>query len=828
MSTHDESLVSELQAEEEVKQSYLTYAMSVIVSRALPDARDGLKPSQRRILVAMNDLNLGPRGGFRKCAKIAGDTSGNYHPHGESVIYPTLVRLAQNFAIRYPLVDGQGNFGNIDGDPPAAMRYTEARMTSVATEIMSDLKRDTVDWITNYDETREEPTVLPGRFPNLLCNGSSGIAVGMATSIPPHNVEEICSGLIHLLANPECTTVELMEHVKGPDFPTGGIIRGRRGILEGYTKGRGRVVVEAKVEIEERDKGTDLIVVTEIPYQVSKQAIKEKMAHLVREGVIPGIRDIRDESSRKGMRLVVECKKGEDSQIVLNQLFKHTQLRSSFSIINIALVNQRPRTLDLKGLMCCYRDHRFEVIRRRTRYLLNRAEERAHIVEGLRIALASIDEVVALIRASKTPEEARDGLVATFELSRRQAGAILEMRLQRLTGLEVEKLEQEYRELQEKIADYKSILDNPGRVTAMVVEDLEEIRSRHQDKRRTEIDETEAEAIDMEDLIPESQVAVALSASGYVKRLPLDTYRSQGRGGRGVAGMKMKDGDEISELIVCSTHNWILFFTSRGRLHWRKAYQIPEGSRTAMGRALVNLLSLDKDEVVTSCIPVENFEEDAHLFMATAEGYVKRTELSAFKNIREKGIIALKLEDGDTLVGVRKTTAGETVLLATAGGQAIRFEVEKVRVMGRTARGVGGITLGKGDRVIAILRGDPEGKIFTVCANGYGKRTLVEDYRVTGRNGKGIINIKTEGRNGPVIACLNVSDDDEILMMSSGGMAVRTRVSEVSIQGRNTQGVRVARLKQGESLVSVARIESDDEDNGEDAKDDDSGSPDEA
>jgi DNA gyrase subunit A len=799
--------VTELLAEEEVKKSYLTYAMSVIVSRALPDARDGLKPSQRRILVAMNDLNLGPRGKHRKCAKIAGDTSGNYHPHGESVIYPTLVRMAQDFSIRYPLIDGQGNFGSIDGDPPAAMRYTEARMTPVALEMMADIKRQTVDFISNYEETREEPTVLPGKFPNLLCNGSSGIAVGMATSLPPHNVGEICRGLIHLLKHPDCQIHDLMQFVKGPDFPTGAIIRGRSGILQGYSKGRGRVILEARVCVEETNKGNDCLVVTEIPYQVNKTNIVEKIANLVKEGVIDGIRDIRDESSRQGMRLVIECKKGEDSNVILNQLYKHTQLRTSFSIINIVIVNQRPKTLDLKGLMACYRDHRIEVVRRRTRYLLSKAEERAHIVEGLRIALTHIDEVVALIRGSRTPEEASEGLKMRFSLSQKQTSAILEMRLQRLTGLEIEKLEEEYRKLIREIEDYRSILENEDRVIEMLIEDLEEIMKKHSNPRLTEIDESEVEDISMEDLIAEETVAITISQAGYVKRLPLDTYRSQKRGGRGVSGMKVKEGDEVTQLLVCSTHSWMLFFTSRGKVHWRKAYQIPEASRTAMGRALVNLLNLEEDETVTSCVPVDDFEENVNLVMGTAKGMIKKSALQDFKNVRKGGIIAIGLKEGDSLVGVIRTSGKDSILLATHQGQIIHFQEEKVRVMGRGARGVGGINLQKNDRVISVLKGSPEGHVLTVCHNGYGKRTPVEAYRLTGRNGKGIINIKTAGRNGPVIACLNVGDRDDILMMTSSGMVVRTSVSSISLQGRNTQGVSLIRLKNNDSLVSVARID---------------------
>ncbi|MGE4157673.1 MAG: DNA gyrase subunit A [Planctomycetota bacterium] len=812
--TQDTHGIRTLRIEDEIRQSYLTYAMSVIISRALPDSRDGLKPSQRRILVAMNDLNLGPRSKHRKCAKIAGDTSGNYHPHGESVIYPTLVRLAQDFAIRYPLVDGQGNFGSVDGDPPAAMRYTEARMTALAVDMMEDLKRETVDFVSNYEETREEPVVLPGRFPNLLCNGSSGIAVGMATSIPPHNLAEVCDGLLHLLDNPQCTARDLLNFVKGPDFPTGGIVRGRRGIIDGYTSGRGKVILEARMHVEKNPKDRDLIVVTEIPYQITKLSIIEKMADLVREGVLTGINDIRDESSRLGMRLVIECKKDEDPEVVQNLLLKHTPLRSSFSIINIALVNQRPQTLDLKAMMTCYRDHRIEVIRRRTRFLLNRAEERAHIVEGLRRALMDIDRVVALIRASKDPEAARSALMQAFKLSIHQANAILEMRLQRLTGLEIEKLEEEYRELIAQIEDYKSILAQEARVISIIRDDVKALRESHADKRHTEIAEAEADDLDMEDLIARGTVAVAMSQAGYIKRIDVDEYKTQRRGGRGVAGMKMREGDYISKLHVCGTHDWMLFFSNRGRVHWRRAFQIPEGSRTSMGRALVNLLNLEAGETITTLLITDKLEKPTSLFMATSRGVIKRSAMEDYSNVRKGGIQAIKLDEGDSLVDVVEGTGEGTLLLATKMGQIIRFQESKVREMGRVSHGVGGIDLAEGDEVIAVLPGDPRGQILTVCQNGYGKRTPLDEYRVTGRNGKGIINIDTGERNGPVIACLNIMENEDILMISSSGMVVRTSAGSISSQGRNTQGVRLVNLKDGDTLVSAAKVEPDSDEDG--------------
>jgi len=799
-------IIFEKDAEEEIKESYLTYAMSVIISRALPDARDGLKPSQRRILVAMNDLNLGPRSKHRKCAKIAGDTSGNYHPHGESVVYPTLVRMAQNFNTRYPLVDGQGNFGSID-DKPAAMRYTEARMTHATFELMEDLKYDTVNYISNYDETREEPTVLPGPFPNLLCNGSYGIAVGMSTSMPPHNVNEICDGIVHLLNNPECSVDDLMQFVKGPDFPTGGIIKGRMGIVQGYKQGRGKIKAEAKWHVETNSKGRETIVITEIPYQVRKESVTDKIKELVKNDVVTGISDLIDSSSRKGMAIKVFCKKDEDSQVVMNLLLKHTPLRSTFSIINIALVDERPKTLNLKGLMCSYRDHRIEVIRRRTRYLLARAEDRAHIVEGLLKALAFIDEVIAIIKNSDTPDIARHGLVDNFELTLRQANAILEMRLQRLTGLEVEKLKAEYKKLQEEIADYKDILANAARVIEIMINDLDEIKKIHGDERKTQIEDAELTDMDMADFIVEEDMAVTISEAGYIKRLSIDTYRTQKRGGRGVIGAKVKEGDIVAQLHVCSTHDWIMFFSNKGRVHWRKVYQIPEASRTSLGRALVNLLDLDKDETIASCVVVNNFEDESTLFMATEKGVIKRIFTKEFKNVRKGGIAAINLDDDDKLVEVIRNEDKEaSVLLASAMGQIIRFEVGKVRTVGRSARGVGGINLQKDDKVIAVLRGDEKGQILTICENGYGKRTPLPDYRITGRNGKGVINIKTSARNGNVMACLNVYEEDDVLIISKNGMTIRTHAKDISSIGRSTQGVRIVNLKEGDQLVSVARI----------------------
>ncbi|MFH1024086.1 MAG: DNA gyrase subunit A [Planctomycetota bacterium] len=799
-----EGVVRELFIEDEVRKSYLSYAMSVIVSRALPDVRDGLKPSQRRILVAMNDLNLGPRAKYRKCAKIAGDTSGNYHPHGEAVVYPTLVRLAQDFNMREPLVDGQGNFGSIDGDPPAAMRYTEARMSEGGADMMTDLEFETVDFIPNYDETREEPVVLPARFPNLLVNGTTGIAVGMATSIPPHNLGEVVSALVAFIHNPDMATTELMTHLPGPDFPTGGLLCGTEGIRSGYETGRGHLVVRARVAFEEMRGGREQIVITEIPYQVNKGTLKERIIELARDDVIDGISDVRDESDLEGLRLVIELKRGIDREIVLNQLFKHTELQNTFSIILIALVDNRPRTLALKEILRHYLDHRVEVVRRRTAFLLRKAEARAHILEGLRIAVANLDEVVRIIRESKNPEAAKERLMTRFKLSAIQADAILAMRLSQLTNLEREKLEAEYQDLVAKIAEFRAILADRARQLAIVEAELLDLKKKYPGKRRTEITGA-VEALDREDLIPDEAAAVTLSHQGYIKRMPLTTYRKQGRGGMGVSGMDMKEGDFTEHLFTASTHDYILFFTGRGRIHWRKVYDIPELSRTAKGRALVNLLSLEEGETVTSMIPVRTFEK-GYLVMATEKGVIKKTELAAYGNPKRGGIIAISLDEGDRLIGVRRTSGEDHVVLGTKKGYAIRFPESDVRDMGRTAHGVGGITLDKDDAVEGLVVVDPAATLLTVCENGYGKRTVYDEYRVQHRNGGGIINIRTSERNGAVVGILDVHEGDDVMLLSAGGMVVRTAVAEISTVGRATQGVRLITLKESDKLVAIARV----------------------
>ncbi|WKZ19590.1 MAG: DNA gyrase subunit A [Candidatus Jettenia sp. CY-1] len=796
--------IKDLFIEEEMKDSYLNYAMSVIMSRALPDVRDGLKPSQRRILVAMNDLGLGPRSKFRKCAKIAGDTTGNYHPHGEQVVYPTLVRMAQDFNYRYPLIQGQGNFGSIDGDPPAAMRYTEARMTEVTMIIMEDLERETVDYVPNYDDTRQEPIVLPSKFPNLLCNGCSGIAVGMATSIPPHNVHEICDGIIKIIDNPDVTIDELMHIIKGPDFPTGALICGTEGIKEGYRAGRGTITVRARVHTETTKSGKKSLVVTEIPYQLNRDNILERIADLVKEDQLKGISDIRNESDREGSRLVIDLKKGEDEEVVLNQLYKHTKLQDSFSIIMIALVNNRPETLNLKQMLVYYIEHRKVVIIRRTQYLLAKAQARAHILEGLRIALQNIDKIIQLIKTSSSVDHARQELISQFSLSEIQANAILDMKLQRLTGLEQEKIEEEYKKLCADIKEYEAILANEKLVLAIIKKDIEEVKERFGDKRRTEIVNAITE-LNLEDLIAEENVAVIITHEGYIKRLPLTSYRKQHRGGKGVTGAEMKEGDFIEHLFVASTHDYILFFTDKGRVYWQKVYDVPQMGRTSKGRALINLLELKEDENVTSLIPVRDFDE-RQLVMATSNGIIKKTPLCAYGNPKKGGIIAITLDEGDKLICVKLTNGKQDIILGTEQGKAVRFSETDVRTMGRVTHGVKGITLKDGDKVRGMVIVDENASLLTVCEHGFGKRTDFGEYSAQHRGGQGVINIKTTDRNGKVVALLDVRDEDELIMITAKGMVIRTSVNTVRAIGRNTQGVKLFSVVEDDKLVSVARV----------------------
>ena len=787
----------------EMKESYLTYALSVIKARALPDVRDGLKPSQRRILVAMNDLNLGPRAKYRKCAKVAGDTSGNYHPHGEAVVYPTMVRMAQDFSLRYPLVDGQGNFGSIDGDPPAAMRYTEARMAGTAVELLTDLDKDTVDYEWNYDETRKQPTVLPSRFPNLLCNGSDGIAVGMACSLPPHNLREVCQGLKAVLTDPDVTLAELCSIVKGPDFPTGGIIMGRSGIAQAYTTGRGHVRLRGRYHVE--PKGTkEQIVITEIPYQVKKTTIIDKIVEVVRDGRITGISDVRDESDRQGMRLVVELKRGEDPQVITNQLFKFTSLQTTYSIINLAIDGDQPRTFTLRGLLDAYIDHRRIVIRRRTSFLLRKAEERQHIVEGLRIAVDNIDEVIALIRASANRDEAKASLSARFSLSDRQSQAIVDMRLGSLTGLEREKLEEEYNALVAEIADLKDILARDERVVEIIRTDLDEIETKYGDERRTEISDEEIDgSFNIEELITEDLMVVTFSRDGYVKRTASDVYRAQARGGRGVRGSDSKEGDVLKAIFVAGTHDTLLCFSNLGRVYWLKVYNLPEAGRTSKGRSISNLLTMQEGEEITNVQRVVEFDAESSVFFATRKGVVKKTALEAYSRPKKGGIWAIKLEEGDSVVGVGLAQPGDTVLLCTEAGRAIRFDEAAARAMGRTARGVRGIRLKGDDRVIGMVVASDTATVLTATGRGYGKRTPLDDYPIKGRGGQGVINIRCSERNGKVIGVSLCTEGDDVMFITEAGMIVRTEVGAISTIGRNTQGVRLINLKSDDRLVAI-------------------------
>ncbi|MDE0913661.1 MAG: DNA gyrase subunit A [Planctomycetota bacterium] len=791
----------------EMHESYLTYALSVIHSRALPDVRDGLKPSQRRILVAMNDLNLGPRAKYRKCAKIAGDTSGNYHPHGESVIYPTLVRMAQDFSLRYPLVDGQGNFGSIDADPPAAMRYTEARMTGMSTELMSDLDKDTVEFEPNYDETRTQPTVLPSRFPNLLCNGSDGIAVGMATSMPPHNLREICEAALAILDDSEISIRALMDIVQGPDFPTGGIIMGRHGIHSAYTTGRGRIRVRARHHVEDLGKRLRLVF-TEIPYQTRKAADKTgiiaKMVEVVKDERITGIHNVEDHSSKDGMWLVVDLKRGEDPTVIANQLFKYTPLQTTYSIINLAIHERQPRTLNLRQLIDAYLEHRRDVIRRRTAYLLRKAEARKHIVDGLLIATDNIDRVIAIIRASADRETAKAALSAEYELSDRQSQAIVDMRLGSLTGLERDKLLVEHAALLEEITDLKDILERAIRVTAMMREDLEDLIKVYGDERRTEISSEEVDTdFDMADLITEDLMAVTFSRDGYVKRMSLDTYRAQGRGGVGVKGADAKEGDVLKSLFVASTHDNILCFTNMGQVLWLKVYNLPEATRTSKGRAITNLLSLREGEDISSLLRVPEFDDESFVVFATRKGVVKKTVLSAYSRPKRGGIKAILLEEGDAVVGVSLCRKGDTILMASSSGRAIRFDEQAARSMGRTARGVRGIKLKGDDTVVGMIVAEEGSDLLTVCENGHGKRTPLAEYPIKGRGGQGVISIRTTVRNGPVVSVRQCKSEDDAMLITERGMIVRSHVESISCISRNTQGVRIVNLREGDHLVAV-------------------------
>ncbi|GAB4348334.1 MAG: DNA gyrase subunit A [Gammaproteobacteria bacterium] len=824
--------------EDEMRQSYLDYAMSVIIGRALPDVRDGLKPVHRRVLYAMSELGNDWNKPYKKSARVVGDVIGKYHPHGDTAVYDTIVRMAQPFSLRYMLVDGQGNFGSVDGDAPAAMRYTEVRMARIAHDMLADLDKETVDFVPNYDESETEPVVLPTRVPNLLINGTAGIAVGMATNIPPHQLNEVISGCIALIDNPDITIDELMEHIPGPDFPTAGIINGAAGIREAYHTGRGRIYVRARTEIEEYEGGKQAIIVTELPYQVNKARLLEKIAELVKEKKIEGITELRDESDKDGMRVVIELRRGEVAEVVLNNLFQHTQMQNVFGINMVALIDGQPKLLNLKQILNAFVAHRREVVTRRTIFDLRKARERAHVLEGLAVALANIDEVIELIKSSPSPTEARTRLLertwqpgvvsdllaragadstrpldlapefglhdGEYRLSEAQVQAILDLRLHRLTGLEQDKIVGEYKDLIDTIHDLITILEDPDRLMQVIRDELIEIRDRYGDERRTEILKTRMD-LTLEDLITEEDVVVTISHAGYAKIQPLSLYRAQKRGGKGRSATRMKEEDFIDKLFIASTHDTLLCFSSTGKVYWLKVYELPQAGPTARGKPIVNLLPLEEEERINAVLPIREFSKERYVFMATANGTVKKTPLEAYSRPRASGIIAVELREGDRLVNVAITTGDDEVMLLTDAGKAIRFHENDVRSMGRVATGVRGIRLGEGQRVIALIIVG-EGTILTATENGYGKRTPVDEYPRQGRGGQGVVSIQTSKRNGPVVGAALVNDDDELMLISNLGTAVRIRAAEVSTMGRNTQGVRLINLAEGEKLAGIDRI----------------------
>jgi DNA gyrase subunit A len=818
--------------EAEMKRSYLDYAMSVIVARAIPDVRDGLKPVQRRILIAMNDLGLAWNRGFRKCAKICGDTSGNYHPHGEAIIYPTLVRLAQGFNMRYMLVDGQGNFGSVDGDPPAAMRYTEARLTRVSEELLADLEKETVDFVPNFDQTREEPSVLPAKTPNLLVNGASGIAVGMATNIPPHNMREVVEATVMLIDNPNVTLKEIMKVMPGPDFPTGGYIAGKDGILAAYKTGRGTFTMRAKAAIEQGAKDRESIVITEIPFQVNKARLIERIAELVQTKKIEGISDVRDESDREGMRVVVEIKRGEESQLILNHLFKLTQMQESFGVILLSIVKGQPRELPVMDMLRLFIEHRIEVVRRRTQFDLRKAEEREHILLGFKKALDHLDEIIKLIRKSKSPAEAKAGLIERWEFSDRQAQAILDLQLHRLTQMEREKILEELKEIQALIAELRSILASEKKLKAVIVTELREVQKLFGDERRTQIVD-KVEEIELEDLIADTDMAITVSHTGYVKRTPVELYRHQSRGGKGRIGARTKEEDFVEHLFIASAHSYILLFTSKGRVYWLKVYEIPEAAAATRGKAITSLVKFQEDERMTAVVVAHNLEEEGrYVFFATRNGTVKKTTLSEFSNPRSSGIIAINLEAKDELIGAKLTDGKQMIFLASREGQAIVFRETEVRSMGRAAGGVNGMDLGKNDYLVSMEAVTPDPEILkketkkaidnldeveaeairdsltslmlTVAEKGYGKRTPLAEYRITSRGGKGVISLKTTERNGLVVAALQVTEESDVMIITSVGKVIRVHANEIREAGRSTQGVRLLRLDEGDKIAAAA------------------------
>ena len=809
--------IKDLSIEKELKNSYLTYSMSVIVSRALPDVRDGMKPVHRRILTAMNDLHLSYKHKFVKCAKVVGQVLGNYHPHGDAAVYDAMVRVAQDFSVRYRLIDGHGNFGSIDGDSAAAYRYTECRMQKVCDDMLDDLDKDTVDFVENFDGTASEPTVLPAKLPLLLLNGATGIAVGMATNMAPHNLTEVCNGVKALIENPDATTKDLMEHIKGPDFPTGSLICGRDGIKKAYETGRGRIQMRAKCHIETQKNGRQSIVVTEIPYQVNKLNIINKIATVVKENRVSGISSIEDYTNKDGIRLVIDLKMGEDANVVLNQLYKMTPLDSGFSINNIALVNGRPETLNLKEMLKYYIEHRVDVICRRTKYLLDKAEARAHIVEGLLKALDNIDRVIEIIRGSETSDEAKSGLIKEFQLSDIQAHHILEMRLRRLTGLQRKELEEEYAALMEKIKEYTAILNDKNLVLKIICKDCDEMIEKHGDERRTKI-VAAIEDISIEDMIADEEMVVVISHDGYIKRMPIDTYRKQGRGGKGVTGAgNMKEGDFIEHLFIGSTHDYILIFTSIGKVYWLKIYDIPQFGRAAKGRAIVNVLELDKNECIQTCIAVREFDDEHYLILATKKGVIKKTVLSAYKRPMKSGIIAINLRENDELIGAAITNGTNELMLASRNGMACHFKEEDVRPMGRVAAGVTGMKISEEDECIGLMLVSSDTTVITISEKGLGKRSSFADYRLTKRGAKGVTNMKITEKTGQVVKCMAVTEDDELMIITSGGMVVRTAVNGCRVIGRATSGVKIIGLSGTDKVATVAKVAEADKNEEEDS-----------
>ncbi|HCD51324.1 MAG TPA: DNA gyrase subunit A [Balneolaceae bacterium] len=804
--------------EDEMQSSYIDYSMSVIVSRALPDVRDGLKPVHRRALFGMNDLGMLHNRGYKKSARIVGEVLGKYHPHGDSAVYDTIVRMVQDFSLRYPLCDGQGNFGSVDGDSAAAMRYTEVRMDRIAEELLNDINKETVDYQPNFDDTLQEPTVLPGTLPNLLVNGSSGIAVGMATNMAPHNLPEVINGIKSYIDNPDIEIKQLMEHITAPDFPTGGIIYGYEGVKEAYETGRGKITLRARANTEELRGGREQIVITEIPYQVNKSTLIEKIAQLVNHEKITEISEVRDESDREGMRVVIVLKRSANAGVVLNQLYKYTQMQTTFGVINLALVQGRPKVMNLKELIYHYVEHRIEIIIRRTIYDLEAAEARAHILEGLKIALDNLDEVIKTIRASKNPQEANVELRKKFALTDIQAKAILEMRLQKLTGLERDKIDTEYKDIVEKINEYRSILSSRDRQTEIIKEELDDLSARYGDERRTQIVYS-AEDFSVEDMIADEDVVVTISNKGFIKRMPVSGYRRQRRGGKGMKGTTTRDEEYVEHLFVATNHNYILFFTEKGKCYWLKVYEIPEGGRLARGRAIVNLIELDKDDNIKAFVPVKTLDDEEYvnsqsIVMCTEEGQIKKTKLEAYSRPRRDGIIAINIKEGDSLLAAELTDGDSNIILANKDGRAIRFHESDVREMGRNTSGVRGMSLGKDDRIVdmVVIKNTHEATVLAISENGYGKRSLVDDYREQSRGGKGVITLKITPKTGNLIALKEVTDQDDLMVITEGGKVIRMSCSGIRTMGRNTQGVRIMRLDSSEAIAAVTRVVNEEED----------------